>query len=76
MTAIHSSYNGQPAAANVQQYGLTFNVAYDFDSEVFRLFRLPAQVFPLNVVVDPAGKIAYLGPDLTEALSVVDSLIP
>ncbi len=75
VTAIHSFYDGQPAAAHVQEFGLTFDVAFDFDSEVFRRLRLPAQVFPLNMVVDQTGKIAYLGTELAEALKVVDGLV-
>ena len=75
VTAIHSFDNGGPACAHVQEFGLSFEMALDLDSEVFRHFRLPGQVFPLNVVFDTQGKVAYLGADLTAALKVVDSLV-
>ena len=73
--AVHCDTSGQPAAAHVQEYGLTFPIVLDLDSQLFRRLRLPGQVFPLNAVIDQEGNLAYLGPDLPESVAVAQSLI-
>ena len=73
--AIHSYPEGEFAAGHVQQFGLTFPVALDLDGELFRRFRLPNHVFPLNVVIDAAGNVAHVGTDLDETLAAVDQLL-
>jgi len=73
--AVHCYTSGQPAAAHVQEYGLTFPIVLDLDSQIFRRLRLPGHVFPLNAVIDPQGSLAYLGPDLDDALAVAQGII-
>ena len=76
VVAIHCYFEGQSAAAHVQWFGLTFAIALDFDSEVFRRLRQPGIVFPLNFVVDRDGTLAYVGESLTDAVDVVRTLAP
>lgn len=76
VVAVHCFHDAQGAAGHVQRFGLTFPVALDFDSELFRRLRMIGHVFPLNVVIDRAGRVAYVGDVLDDAVTVVDSLIP
>lgn len=73
--AAHSFPSGQNAAYHVQQFGLSFPVLLDFESELFRRYRIPGQVFPLNAVIDRDGRVAYVGDDLDEATAVLDGLL-
>jgi hypothetical protein len=76
VVVAHCYTEGESAAAHVQWFGLTFPIALDFDSELFRRFRLPGQVFPLNFVLDRDGRVAYLGPVLDDAVAAVEALLP
>jgi len=69
LLVIHCDAEGQTPARHTQWYGLTFPIALDFDSELFRRYRLPGHVFPLNVVIDKEGKIAHIGDDLDKAVA-------
>ena len=71
IVAIHCHPDGRATASHVQWFGLTFPVALDIDSEMFRRFRLPEHVFPLNLVIDRNGDVAYLGTSLDEAVGEV-----
>ncbi|MEM6294198.1 MAG: hypothetical protein AAGA54_23160 [Myxococcota bacterium] len=73
--AIHSFAEGRFPATHTQIFGLTFPVALDYDSEQFRRFRLPAHVFPLNVVFDEQGAVAHVGTELEDAVAVVETLL-
>jgi hypothetical protein len=76
VVAIHCYPDAMPAVAHVQRFGLSFPMAFDFDSELFRRFRIPDHVYPLNIVIDQQGKFAHVGTTLEDALTAVDSLLP
>ena len=48
-------------------------VASDFEGEVFRHYRLPSRVFPLNVVIDRNGALVHVdgNRDITEAEAAI-----
>lgn len=72
---IHCSIDATLAGQHVQQFGLTFPMVLDFDSELFYRFRIRGQVFPLNVVVDAAGKIVHIGGLLDDAIAAATKAI-
>ena len=51
-------------------------MALDFDSELFRRYRLPEWVYPLQFVIDQQGEVAYVGTDLYDALAAAEALVP
>ena len=71
----HSFPSGQDAAYHVQLFGLSFPVFLDFESELFRRYRIPGHVFPLNAVIDTDGRVAHIGTVLDEATAVLDGLL-
>ena len=73
--AIHCYPEGGNAAFHTQWFGLSFPLALDFDSELFRRFRLPGHVYPLHVVVDRQGRVAYVGAPLEDAVAAVQGLL-
>lgn len=69
--AINSHPEGTGAGVDVQRHDLKMPMAYDFDSQIFRRYRLPEHVFPLNVVIDGSGEVVVLTADLDEAVEAV-----
>ncbi|MBI4512201.1 MAG: hypothetical protein HY698_21390 [Deltaproteobacteria bacterium] len=61
-----------------EQTGITFPIGWDTDG-TYRDFRVGAGIapFPLDVVVGPDGRIAYLSREYepTELKAVVESLV-
>ncbi|MCA9648761.1 MAG: hypothetical protein H6712_13600 [Myxococcales bacterium] len=43
---------------------VTLPIAFDLEGELFRHTRLPARVFPLNVVIDRNGALVHVDGDL------------
>lgn len=64
-----------PAAgvALVDSLGVTLPVALDLEGEIFRHFRVPSRVFPLNVVIDRAGDVVHIDSnlDISEAEAAI-----
>ena len=75
IVVIHCDAQARTPSAHIQQFGLTYPIALDFDSELFRRFRLPGQVFPLNVVIDREGRVAHIGIVLDDAVAVAEGLL-
>ncbi|MCA9664140.1 MAG: redoxin domain-containing protein [Myxococcales bacterium] len=71
VVAVHCDSEGGTSAFHVQSFGLTYPMLLDFDSELFRRFRLPDHVFPLDVVIDKQGKVAYVGTVLDDAVKAL-----
>lgn len=71
IVAINSHHEASGAGVDVQRHGLRFPMAFDFDSELFRRYRLPDHVFPLNVVIDREGKVVLATASLDEAVEAV-----
>ncbi len=61
----------------VEQLGVTLPVALDLEGEVFRHYRLPSMVFPLNVVIDRTGTLVHADGNLetTEAEAAIVSAL-
>lgn len=59
--------------ALVEQLGVTLPVGLDLEGEVFRHYRLPSRVFPLNVVIDRTGALVHVdgNRDITEAEAAI-----
>lgn len=77
--AVNTSRNTTFAAQVALDKGITFPIALDVESEVFRYYRVPGRVFPLNVVIDREGRIAHVdnGPGLDAAeAAIVSALMP
>ncbi len=74
--ALHCFDAGQAPAYHQQWFDLNFPIALDFDSELFRAYRIPHQVYPLNVVIDAQGNVAHIGSTLEDAKAVIDLLLP
>lgn len=55
--------------ALVESLGVSLPVALDLEGEIFRHYRVPAQVFPLNAVIDRDGNLVHIdgNRDITEA---------
>lgn len=62
--AVHKGTRIGPLSTKLVEWGVTLPVALDFDSEVFRRWRKPDWVFPLNAVVGRDGKVAYFDGEL------------
>ena len=58
----------------VVEQSLEFPMVYDFDMEMLRQLRLAGHLFPLEVVIDRDGRLAYVGSDFSAAVSVVAGL--
>lgn len=43
---------------------VTLPIAFDLEGELFRYTRVPARVFPLNVVIDRNGVLVHVDNDL------------
>ena len=76
VVVAHCYPDGLAAAHHVQWFGLSFPVIFDFDGELFRRFRMPNQVYPLNMVIDASGNLVQITNDLDEAVATVNSLTP
>lgn len=60
MLGLNTAHRTAYAAGLAEQSGLTFDVGLDMDSEVFRQLRIPGAVFPLHVVIDREGRLAWV----------------
>jgi peroxiredoxin len=74
VVVIHCDPQGQTPAAHKQTFALSFPIVLDFESELFRRFRLPDHVFPLNAVIARDGTIAHVGVVLDDAVAVARAL--
>jgi hypothetical protein len=73
---IHCFVDGTLPAVHVQAFDLSFPVGLDYDSELFRQYRLPGKVFPLNVVFDAQGQVVHVGTVLEEAQAAIAAELP
>lgn len=48
----------------VDELGVTLPVALDLEGEIFRHYRVPSRVFPLNVVIDRSGALVHVDANL------------
>lgn len=57
----------------VQELGVTLPVALDLEGEIFRHYRLPSMVFPLNAVIDRTGTLIHVDGnlDISEAEAAI-----
>ena len=62
--AVHRGTGLASLSLTLQEMGLTMPIALDMDGEIFRRYRLPGWVFPLNYLVGRDGKVAYIDTDL------------
>ncbi len=58
--AVNVSRETGYAARVAREKELSFPVVLDIESEVFRLYRVPGSVFPLNVVIGRDGTIVHV----------------
>lgn len=72
--AVHSLASGVAADQMVVEQDLAFPMVYDFDSEILRQLRLAKHLFPLEVVIDAEGELAYVGSNFAAAVDVVAGL--
>lgn len=70
-TAAHCLAPGTEADELAVRARMTYPMAYDFDRELFRSYRRPGEVFPLNAVVDREGNLVYVGDDIDEAEAAI-----
>lgn len=65
----------EPAAglSLVQDLGVSLPVALDLEGEIFRHYRLPSRVFPLNAVIDRMGNLVHVdgNRDIGEAEAAI-----
>ncbi len=62
--AVHKGTRLAGVTAKLDEFGITFPLALDFDGEVFRRYRMPRLVFPINVVVGRDGKVVHFDTEL------------
>ena len=57
----------------IEQFGVTLPIALDLEGEIFRHYRLPSRVFPLNAVIDRDGTLIHIdgNRDIAEAEAVI-----
>lgn len=57
----------------VESLGVTLPVALDLEGEIFRHYRVPSRVFPLNVVIDRTGNVVHIDSnrDISEAEAAI-----
>ena len=58
--AVNSGRRTAFATESLLQYDLSFPVALDMESEVFRDYRVPGHVFPLHIVVNRGGQVVHV----------------
>ncbi len=60
MLGLNTAHRTAYAAGLAADSDLSFDVGLDLDSEVFRRLRIPGAVFPLHVVIDRDGRLAWV----------------
>lgn len=74
VVAVDCEPSGNNPGQLIQRMGLTFDFAMDFDGELLRRFRLPGEIFPLNVVLDREHRLVGITRSLEQAQVMLESL--
>ena len=72
--AVDCEPSGTNPGQLIQSMNLTFPFAMDFDSELLRRYRMPGEIFPLNVVLDRNHDVALVTRSLEEATALLETL--
>jgi hypothetical protein len=71
--AVHVGFDPAVAMQELEEAGVTVPVVFDLESEVFRRLRAPDWAFPVHIVIDRDGKIAFIQTE--DDLDALDAAI-
>ena len=72
---VYVDTTGTSADQLMRDNGFEIPMLYDIEGQALRLLREARRLYPLDVVIDREGKIAYLGDSMETAFAIVDELM-
>lgn len=71
--AVHVGFDPAIAMQELDDAGVTVPIVFDLESEVFRRLRAADWAFPVHIVLDREGKIAFIQTE--DDLDALDAAI-
>jgi hypothetical protein len=71
--AVHVGFDPAIAMQELDEAGVTVPVAFDLESEMYRRLRAPQWAFPVHIVLDRDGTIAFIQTE--DDLDALDAAI-